>query len=142
MYSVILTALFTVSFLNSFAQRAQRLMIAVQTDLIKSDNDGFFEKMQGGLESNYYFSRKFSATAGVEWWTGDKVSLAAGVRFSPIDEAFIRVRGLPGNDFSVGAGFAKPLSEKIRLEAMADLYLEGHIAIRAGIAFGMGGLPR
>jgi hypothetical protein len=115
-------------------------MIGVQTDLIKSDNDGFFEKMQGGLDVNYYFSKKFSATAGIEWWTEEKVNLVVGARFSPIDEAFIRVRGLPGNDFSVGAGFAKPLSQKIRLEAMADLYLEGHIAIRAGIAFGIGPL--
>jgi hypothetical protein len=140
MYPVILTVLFGLCCFYSCAQQAQRLMIGVQTDLIKSDNDGFFEKLQGGLEANYYFSRKFSATAGLELWTEDKVSLVAGVRFSPIDEAFIRMRGLPGNDFSLGVGFAKPLSEKIRLEAMADVYLEGHIAIRAGIAFGIGTL--
>ena len=52
MYSVILIALFSASSLYAFAQRAQRLMIGVQTDLIKSDNDGFFEKMQG---ERYYY---------------------------------------------------------------------------------------
>ena len=141
MQSIILSILFAACSLMSFAQRAERWMIGVQADLIKSDNDGFFEKLQVGLEANYYFSRKFAVTAGVEWWTGDFVSFVAGARFTPIDEGFIRIRGLPGHDFSIGAGFAKPLSENLRIEAMADLYLEGHIAIRAGIAYAIGGTP-
>jgi hypothetical protein len=138
MYRLFSVVLFFLCSINLLAQRPLRVMIGAQADLIKSDNDGFFEKLQGGLEVNYYLSRKFSLTAGVEWWTEENINVVAGARFSPIDEAFIRIRGLPGNDFSVGAGFAKPLSENFRLEAMADLYLEGHIAIRAGLAFGMG----
>jgi hypothetical protein len=141
MYSVALSIALTLCSFCGLCQRAQQFTIGVQADLIKSDNDGFFEKMQGGLEANYYFSRKFSATAGLEWWTEENLRLVVGVRFSPIDEAFIRMRGLPGNDFSVGVGFAKPLSERIRIEAMSDLYLEGYIAIRAGIAFGLGDVP-
>ena len=141
MYSISLIVLFSLCFFSSFCQRAQRLTIGVQADLIKSDNDGFFEKIQGGLDANYYFSRKFAATAGAEWWTEDKIIPVFGVRFAPIDEAFIRMRALPGNDFSIGAGFAKPLSERIRIEAMSDLYFKGHIAIRLGIAWSVGGLP-
>ena len=124
------------------AQRAQRVMLSVQGDLIKSDNDGFFEKIQGGLEGSYYFSRKVAATGGVEWWTGsDEIFAVLGARFCPIDEAFIRARGLWGKDFSIGGGFAKPLSDQIRIEAMADFYTQGHIAIRAGISYGIGSKP-
>ncbi|MEX2234846.1 MAG: hypothetical protein WD824_21970 [Cyclobacteriaceae bacterium] len=141
MRSIILPLIFILCSIVSFAQRAQRLMIGVQADLIKSDNDGFFEKLQGGIEGNYYFSRKFSATAGVEAWTGDRVSMVVGARVCPIDEAFFRIRALPGKDFSIGAGFGKFLSENVRVEAMSDFYLEGHIAIRAGIAFGIGKRP-
>jgi hypothetical protein len=124
-----------------YSQRAQRVMIGAQADLIKSDNDGFFEKMQGGFEGNYYFSRKFSASAGVEWWTEDNVLLVLGGRFCPIDEAFVRVRGFIGKDLSVGGGFAKPLSNRVRIEAIADFYFQGYIAIRGGMAFGFGGNP-
>ena len=141
MPSIILPSIFIFCSLVSFAQRTQRVMIGVQADLIKSDNDGFFEKLQCGIEGNYYFSRKFSATVGIEGWTGDRVSVVLGARLCPIDEAFIRIRGLPGKDFSIGAGFGKFLSENVRVEAMSDLYLEGHIAIRAGIAFGFGKNP-
>ena len=116
-------------------------MIAAHTDIIKSDNDGYFEKVQGGLEGSFYFSRKFAATGGVEWWTGHTIMPVAGVRFCPIDEAFLRIRGLLRKDISLGAGFSKPLSDHVRIEAMADFYLQGHIAIRAGIAFGTGRKP-
>ncbi len=120
----------------SFAQKAHDILIGVNADLIKSDNDGFFEKGQVGVEGNYYFSQKFSITTGAEWWTRDKVSLALGARWFPIDDAYVRVRGLVGEqDISVGAGWAKPLQDNFRLEAMADLYFSGHIAIRAGIGY-------
>jgi hypothetical protein len=120
------------------AQRAQRMMIGIQTDLIKSDNDGFFEKIQGGIEGSFYFSRKVAVTGALEWWSENETVLVIGGRLCPIDEAFIRVRGLIGDDLSIGGGFAKPLSENLRLEAMADFYFRGHIAIRAGIAHGIG----
>ena len=116
-------------------------MIASHFDLIKSDNDGFLEKMQGGFEGSYYFSRKLAATGGVEWWTDTGVMVIPGVRFCPIDEAFLRVRGLLGKDLSIGGGFAKPLSDKLRIEATGDLYFKGHIAIRAGLAYGSSRVP-
>lgn len=134
-------ALFTLISETAWCQRAQQFMIAVHSDLIKSDNDGFFEKMQGGFEGGYYLSRKFAATTGIEWWTDDGIVAVAGVRFCPIDEAFIRIRGLIGKDVSFGGGFAKPLSNRVRIEAMADYYFRGPLAIRAGVAYGFGRTP-
>lgn len=117
-------------------------MIAVHADLIKSDNDGFVDKMQGGFEGSFYTSRKLAATAAVEWWTGEKRPIAVvGARICPIDEAFIRVRWLVAQDASFGAGFAKPLTDQLRIEAMADFYFDGYIAIRAGVAYGLGKKP-
>ena len=137
----ILSLLFSICSVVGFGQRAQRMMVGIQSDLIKSDNDGFFEKVQGGIEASFYFSRKFAVTGGIEWWSGDETLVVLGARLCPIDEAFIRIRGLLGSDLSVGGGFAKPISENLRIEAMADLYFEGHVAIRAGIAYGVGRRP-
>lgn len=134
MQPAILFMLLMVSSLLSFGQRAQTIMIGAHADLIRSDNDGFFEKAQGGVEANYFFSRKFSGTAGVEWWSPDRVSLLLGARLRPIDEAFLRVRGLIGQDLSIGGGFARPI-DNFRIEAMADFYFSGQLAIRAGLAY-------
>ena len=132
---------FNVMALTTFSQRARQYMIGVHTDLIKSDNDGFLDKLQGGVEGSFYLSRKFAVTTAVEWWTGDKVVLIPGVRLCPIDEAFIRIRGLINEDVSVGGGFAKPLSDRWWIEAITDFYFEGHMAIRAGIVYGVGRHP-
>lgn len=141
MRALLTFALFILTLEAAWCQRAQQLMIAVHADLIKSDNDGFFEKMQGGLEGSYYLSRKFAATTAIEWWTGSDIVVVAGARFSPIDEAFIRIRSLIGEDLSFGGGFAKPLSHRVRIEAMADYYFRGPLAIRAGLAYGFGKNP-
>lgn len=116
-------------------------MVAGHADLIKSDNDGFLEKVQGGFEGSFYFSRKFALSTGIEYWTDRGLIFIPGFRFCPIDEAFLRIRGLLGKDLSIGGGFAKPLSDKFRIEATGDLYFEGHIAIRAGVAYGFGRRP-
>lgn len=141
MRPAIVTVLFTLWAISVSGQRAQRFMAGAHGDIIKSDNDGFFEKLQGGLEGSLYLSRKFAATAGVEWWTGRGTIAVVGARFCPIDEAFFRVRGLLQEDFSLGGGFSKPLSDNIRIEAIADFYFGGHLAIRAGIACGLGRHP-
>jgi hypothetical protein len=141
MRSVIVPILFCLGSFTTCAQRAQRVMIAAHADLIKSDNDGFFEKVQGGIEGSFYVSRKFAATGGLDWWSGPGTSAVVGMRFSPIDEAFIIIRGLLQKDFSIGGGFHKPLPNNFRIEAMGDFYFEGYIAIRAGIAYGIGPRP-
>jgi hypothetical protein len=142
MYPFILPVLLSLLSTASYAQRTQRVMMGVHADLIKTDNDGLFEKMQGGFEGSYYLSRKFALTTGVEWWSdNDNPILLFGARFCPIDEAYFRIRGLLQNDLAVGAGFARPLSDKLRVEALADIYFSGQIAIRAGIAYGIGRNP-
>jgi hypothetical protein len=127
--------LFFISF-SSVSQTAKDFIIGMNLDLIKSDNDGYFEKTQVGLEVNYFISRKFTATTGLEVWTRQGASAVIGSRWYPVKDAYVRARGLIGeNDFSLGAGWAKPLTEVLRFEAMADFYFAGDFCIRAGIAY-------
>jgi hypothetical protein len=131
------TALLFLSFpIFSFSQTQHDFLVATHLDVIKSDYDGYFQKAQGGVEMNYFFSRKFTVTAGAEYWTLEKGSLIIGSRWYPVKDAFIRARGLFGaNDFSIGGGFAKPMTEKLRFESMADFYFEGSFSIRVGFAY-------
>lgn len=121
--------------LPCLCQAPKAVLLGINFDLIKSDNDGYFEKAQIGFEGNYFFSRKFAVTGGLEVWTRDKVSLVLGSRWFPNKDVYIRARGLIGeNDFSVGGGWAKPMTEELRFESMADFYFSGNFTIRAGLA--------
>jgi hypothetical protein len=122
---------------TSFSQIANDFMVGGAVDLIKSNQNGYFGRVQGGIEANYYLSKKFSGTTGAEYWSErNEFSFVVGGRWFPVPEAFVRFRGLIGaNDFSLGGGWAKPLKENWRFEAMGDIYGRGHIAIRAGIAY-------
>lgn len=120
----------------AYSQIAKDFMVGGGFDLIKSDNDGFLDKAQIGVEGNYFITRKFTGTAGFEIWTSDDFSFVLGARWFPIDEAFVRVRGLVGeNDLSIGGGWTKPLNESWRFEAIGDFYFKGEFAIRAGVAY-------
>jgi hypothetical protein len=112
-------------------------MIGLQADLIKTNNSGYFQRFQTGAEGNYFFTKKFSATGGVEYWSGTRqLSLTTGARWYPIEEAFIRFRGLLGaNDFAVGGGWSMPVKKNLRFEALGDFYFAGHITIRAGFTY-------
>jgi len=138
MQSVGLSLLFSVC---SFISCSQSFQTGLYSDLIKNDNDGFFKKGQLGIEANYFISPQFAATGGLEWWTDNRVHAVLGTRFSPGEEAYLRFRGLIGEDFSLGAGFAKPLKANFRIEALADFYFKGYIAIRTGIAYRMSRKP-
>jgi hypothetical protein len=133
---VVISIVFLVA-TSAHSQIARDWMINAHGDLIKSDNSGYFEKLQGSVEANYFVSRKFSATGGIEFWTdGLEASVVIGGRWCPIPEAFVRLRGLiDTNDISIGGGWAKPLKNNWRFEAIGDIYTEGHIAIRAGFAY-------
>ena len=119
------------------AQIAKDFAFGVQLDLIRTNTSDYFERAQGGAEFNYYFSKKFTGTGGVEYWTGNnQLSAVLGMRWYPINDAFIRFRGLIGaNDLCIGAGWAKPFKESWKFEAMGDFYFQGEIAIRAGIQY-------
>jgi hypothetical protein len=119
-----------------FGQYNQGVLLGTNLDLIKSDYDGYFEKVQVGLEVNYFVVEKFTATGGLEVWSRTGASAVVGSRWYPVKDAFIRARGMIGknDDFSIGGGWAKPITETLRFESMADFYFSGSISIRAGIA--------
>jgi hypothetical protein len=122
--------------LTAFSQDPGDILLGSHMDLIKSNNDGYFEGVQIGLEGNYFFSKKFAGTTGIEIWNRDGLSAVFGGRWYPSQDAYLRLRGLIGaNDLSIGGGFAKPIGELIRIEAMSDFYFDGNFTIRAGFAF-------
>lgn len=125
---------------TAFSQIAKDFMIGANLDLIRSDQDGYFEKAQASAELNYFLTRKFTATGGVEYWTEhQQVSLVMGGRWFPVKEAFLRLRGLVGaNDIAIGGGWSKPLKpgRNWYFESMADVYtVHGYVAIRAGVVY-------
>lgn len=118
------------------AQEPRDMLVALHADLVKTDQTKLFGKSQIGGEFNYYASRRITATAGLEVWTGDGVSLLLGVRWYPTDHTFVRLRGLVGaNDISLGAGWSKPLNDSFRIEAIGDFYFDVDFAIRAGLSY-------
>jgi len=58
------------------------------------------------------------------------------MRWYPVENIFARFRGLIGeNEVSLGAGYWRNLDEHWRFEGMADLYFQGDIAFRVGVAY-------
>ena len=111
-------------------------MIGGGFDVIKTDNDKLFDKLQVGFEANYFVIREFTATAGIEIWTYRDESFVIGSRWYFMDNLYMRFRGLIGeNDFSIGAGGAIPLKPNLRLEIVGDFYFEGDFALRTGLAY-------
>lgn len=121
----------------SYGQSNNDIMIGGSFDLIKTNYSSFMDKAQIGLEANYFVVRHFAASGGVEFWTKDKSSFMMGMRWYPQDHIFVRLRGLIGtNDVSLGGGWAKPINDSWRFEAMGDFYVaETEFAIRAGLAY-------
>lgn len=131
-----LTVLVLIS-LTTLAQSSNDFMVSGGLDLIKTDFNNPFEKAQIGLEANYFVVRNFSAGAGVEIWTDQKSSFIMGARWYPMDHVFVRFRGLIGaNDAAVGGGWAKPLNENWRFEAIGDFFFgRTEFAVRAGVSY-------
>ncbi len=127
----------TFIFQIAICQIAQDVLVGANLDLIKSNNSGYFERIQFGVEGNYFLSTKFTGSLGLEYWSeGSDVSLAIGGRWYPNADAFVRIRGLVGVDqISVGGGWAKPLNEDWKFEAIGEVFTGGNIAIRAGLIY-------
>lgn len=121
------------------AQTSSNIMVGGGVDLIKSDNNGFAEKIQTGLEANYFINRSFSVSGGFEFWSGNNNnnSLILGLRWYPIQKLFIRFRGLIGqDDVGLGAGYAHVLNANWRLEVIGDYYMDqGAAGFRLGVAY-------
>lgn len=129
-----LAIIFSASF--SSAQIAKDILVGGGFDLIKTDTEGFLKKAQFGIEGNYFLTRTFTASAGIDVWTGDHVSLVLGGRWYPVENVFVRARGLIGeNDLAIGGGWARPINESWRFEAMGDFYFKVDFAVRVGVVY-------
>lgn len=133
----VLAIVFCSLIICTHAQSTHDVLVSGGFDLIKTDFNRFIDKAQLGIEGNYFITRNFSAGTGVEFWTGDVTSFVLGARWYPADHAFVRLRGLIGtNDAAVGAGWAKPIHENWRFEAIGDFYFkETEFAVRAGVSY-------
>jgi hypothetical protein len=120
----------------SNAQSTNDFMIGVGFDFLKTDFNAVGDKVQVGAELNYFLQSSFSVTGGFEYWSRDRNSMVIGMRWYPIDNAFLRFRGLLGeNDLALGFGWSKTLDRNFRFEAMGDYYTSGDFAVRAGFGF-------
>ena len=135
MRSIIITFLLTTS-LAAFGQDAHDRLVVVQGDLVKTDNVTPFRKAQFGGEFHYFATSSIAANAGFEVWTDDEVSFSVGARWYPVNHAFVRVKGLIGeNDLVIGGGWVVPLGNGFHFEASGDFYFKVDFSIRAGIAY-------
>ena len=127
--------LFTVFTSNS--QSSNDILVSAGFDFIKTDYSRFGNKLQVGAEANYFVVRHFAAGAGLELWTYHPASFAMGMRYYPLDNFFVRFRGLIGaNDVALGGGWSKPITEKLRFEAIGDFYFgQTEFGIRAGVGY-------
>jgi hypothetical protein len=119
------------------AQSNNDILVSSGFDLIKTDYSRFADKLQLGAEANYFVVRNFAAGAGLELWTRYPSSFAMGMRYYPLDNFFVRFRGLIGaNDVALGGGWSKPINEKWRFEAIGDFYFgQTEFGIRAGLGY-------
>ncbi len=119
------------------AQSTHDFLISGGIDIVKTDIYKAFDKAQLGFEANYFIQRRFALGAGAEIWTRQKNSFVMGVRYYIDDNIFFRFRGLIGaNDAALGAGWAKPITETWRFEALGDFYFNsGQFGLRAGVGY-------
>lgn len=119
------------------AQSTNDILISSGFDLIKTDYFRFGNKIQFGAEANYFVVRHFAVGAGLELWTRNRSSFTMGARYYPLDNFFVRFRGLIGaNDVALGGGWSKPINDKWRFEAIGDFYLgQTEFGIRAGVGY-------
>jgi hypothetical protein len=136
MFKWVFSIIFLFPTMLSFGQIAGDYMVGLQMDIVKTDNTKIFDKAQFGAEVNYFVTKSFTGTTGFEIWTGDDVSFLIGARWFPTEDAFIRARGLIGeNDLSIGGGWTKPINDRLRFEAIGDFYFKIDFSIRAGLVY-------
>jgi len=119
------------------AQSTGDIMLGGGVDFIKTDNSGLFKKSQIGLEVNYFVVRHFAVGLGGEIWSNQKNSFAMGARWYANENVFIKFKGLIGaNDVAIGGGYAKALTQYLRLEGMGDFYINStEFGIRIGLGY-------
>ncbi|MCC5919820.1 MAG: hypothetical protein LAT68_00995 [Cyclobacteriaceae bacterium] len=126
----------TLVLINTQFSKAQ-LLIGGGLDLIKTDINAIADKIQLGVEANYFVVSQLSLTGGLEVWSETGPQIAIGFRYYPISNVFIRFRGLvlQDTDVAVGMGYSKGLTRHLRLEVMGDYYVQGgDLGVRLGLA--------
>ena len=136
-YLLLLLIVFLLGFAQSSAQSTGSIMAGGGLDLLKSDIKNIADKAQVGFEVNYFLLRNYSVTGGLEIWTPGNESFILGMRWYPVENIFVRFRGLIGekSEVSLGAGYWRNIDNHWRFEGMADLYFQGDVAFRAGVAY-------
>ena len=66
---VLILFLSSLTSIDCNAQSSKSFMLGLGFDLFKTDNDGFAEKSQIGLEGNYFVVSNFAVTAGIDFWS-------------------------------------------------------------------------
>lgn len=138
-----LAILLTFVTLSVTAQSTKDILAGASFDLIKSDYDKAFAKLQTGVEAHYFIERHFGVGLGFEMWSRHpksedfSASFVMGARWYPIDDFFVRARGFMGaNDFAIGGGWSKPIKDVFRLEVMSDFYFaSADVGLRVGAAY-------
>lgn len=107
-------------------QAAGSFLISGGMDLFRSDVSELFQKAQIGAEINYFHLHHLSFSGGYEYNTDGPNQITGGLRFYPLEAAFIRARALLGNnaDIGLGAGYTHNFTYRMRLEGMADYYVQ------------------
>ncbi len=135
----ILTCLIlVVAYVNvSNGQSSNDIMVSGGFDLIKTDYDKAFDKVQLGFEVNYFVIRHFSVGAGAEIWSRQKNSFVMGMRWYANDNIYVRFRGLIGaNDAAIGAGYSKAINKDWRVDGIGDFYFDaGEFGLRVGVSY-------
>lgn len=122
---------------NTTAQNPNDFLLSGAVDVIRTDITKPFDKVQVGLEVNYFIKTGFAVGAGAELRSQQREAFAIGVRWYPRENIFLRFRTLFGaNDVSIGAGWVFPIDRNFRFEALGDLYFERpDFALRGGISY-------
>ncbi|SHM40287.1 hypothetical protein SAMN04488057_101336 [Cyclobacterium lianum] len=107
-------------------QAAGSFLISSGLDLVRTDIQGIFQKAQLGAEVNYFHLHQLSFSGGFEYNTAGANQITGGLRFYPLEAAFIRARALVGNnaDLGLGAGYTYNITYRMRLEGIADYYVQ------------------
>lgn len=137
MRKVFFIFLLIAGFQKTTAQTTNDFLVAGGADVIRTDITKAFDKVQVGLEVNYFIKTGFAVGAGAEIRSKEREAFAIGVRWYPRENIFLRFRTLFGaNDVSIGAGWVVPIDRNFRFEALGDLYFERpDFALRGGISY-------
>jgi hypothetical protein len=127
--------------LNTTLLQAQQaggsFLVSTGLDAVRTDLSEVLERAQFGAEVNYFYLHHLSFSGGYEYNINHPNQVTAGLRYYPLEQAFLRARALLGNgaDLAMGAGYTYNLNYRLRLEGMTDYYLQQQaLGVRVSLA--------